>query len=127
MSIKRTSIKPSGTVSLLAGATPGVHFPHSRFYIRRVRVAASSHALLDSLRARGYMVEPDVISPETTAIVEFPIDLGPSIRTLKDVSLEEQLELGATLQGHWADNQVSCTATFDKEKGEDEGEIERCL
>jgi hypothetical protein len=37
-SIKITSIKPSGTVSLLAGATPGIHYPHSRNYIRRVRV-----------------------------------------------------------------------------------------
>ena len=33
-SIKITSVKPSGTVSLLAGATPGVHFPLSRYYIR---------------------------------------------------------------------------------------------
>lgn len=30
-SIKTTSIKPSGTVSLLAGATPGIHFPESRY------------------------------------------------------------------------------------------------
>ena len=36
-SIKKTCVKPSGTVSLLAGATPGVHFPHSRRYLRRVR------------------------------------------------------------------------------------------
>lgn len=37
-SVKITSIKPSGTVSLLAGATPGVHFPHSTYYTRRVRL-----------------------------------------------------------------------------------------
>lgn len=41
-SIKTTCIKPSGTVSLLAGATPGMHFPESRYYIRRVRLDASS-------------------------------------------------------------------------------------
>ena len=34
-SIKTTSVKPSGTVSLLAGATPGLHYPESRFYTRR--------------------------------------------------------------------------------------------
>lgn len=34
-SIKVTSIKPSGTVSLLAGATPGMHYPISSQYIRR--------------------------------------------------------------------------------------------
>ena len=38
-SIKLTSIKPSGTVSLLAGATPGIHFPHSNTYIRRIRLS----------------------------------------------------------------------------------------
>ena len=41
-SIKCTSIKPSGTVSLLAGATPGVHFPESRFYLRRIRIGHDS-------------------------------------------------------------------------------------
>lgn len=38
-SIKTTSIKPSGTVSLLAGATPGVHHGMAEYLIRRVRVA----------------------------------------------------------------------------------------
>ncbi|RHY38836.1 hypothetical protein DYB30_005158, partial [Aphanomyces astaci] len=44
-SIKTTSIKPSGTVSLLAGATPGMHYPESRFYIRRVRLDRGSELL----------------------------------------------------------------------------------
>ena len=38
-SIKTTSVKPSGTVSLLAGATPGMHWPISEYYLRRVRMA----------------------------------------------------------------------------------------
>jgi ribonucleoside-triphosphate reductase len=41
-SIKITSIKPSGTVSLLAGATPGIHYPLSQNYIRRVRLGKLS-------------------------------------------------------------------------------------
>jgi len=44
-SIKTTSIKPSGTVSLLAGATPGVHYAHSPFYIRRIRIPKNSNLL----------------------------------------------------------------------------------
>ena len=35
LSKKTTSIKPSGTVSLLAGATPGLHYPESQYYYRR--------------------------------------------------------------------------------------------
>lgn len=52
-SIKTTSIKPSGTVSLLAGATPGLHFPESRYYIRRVRLPHDSE-LVPGLRDAGY-------------------------------------------------------------------------
>lgn len=36
--MQTTSIKPSGTVSLLAGASPGMHFPEGQYYIRRVRI-----------------------------------------------------------------------------------------
>ena len=57
-SIKMTSIKPSGTVSLLAGATPGVHFPISPHYIRRVRLGVNSH-LIEPLRQANYKIEPD--------------------------------------------------------------------
>ena len=44
-SIKTTSVKPSGTVSLLAGATPGLHYPESRFYIRRIRISKHSELI----------------------------------------------------------------------------------
>ena len=48
-------------------------------------------------------------------VVSFPIDMGGSIRTASSVSMWEQLSLAAFLQEHWADNQVSCTVTFDPE------------
>lgn len=109
-SIKTTSIKPSGTVSLLAGATPGIHYPESQYYIRRVRVATNS-PLLKPLMEAGYYIEPSVNDPGTT-VVEFPISLGDNIRTIEDVSMWEQLSLAAFMQRHWADNQVSATITF---------------
>ena len=56
-SIKTTSIKPSGTVSLLAGSTPGIHFPESRYYIRRMRLGINSN-LLPALEKAGYNIEP---------------------------------------------------------------------
>jgi ribonucleoside-triphosphate reductase len=113
-SIKTTCIKPSGTVSLLAGATPGMHFPESRFYIRRVRLDASS-PLVPALREAGYNVEGAESDPANTMVVDFPIDAGEGVRTLNTVSMWEQLSLAAFLQKHWADNQVSCTVTFNPE------------
>ena len=118
-SIKTTSIKPSGTVSLLAGATPGMHYPESRFYIRRLRLAKNS-ALLPALEKAGYRIEKAFGSEKTTVVVEIPVDVGEGIRTVNDLSLWEQLSLAAFIQRHWADNQVSCTVTFDPEKEGDE-------
>ena len=115
-SIKKTSIKPSGTVSILAGATPGIHFPHSRYYIRTVRFSASN-PILEELRKDGLHIEPCQLDPKNTHIVSFPIDIG-ECKTLDDVTMWEQLEMAATIQEVYADNQVSCTVTFRKEEGE---------
>jgi hypothetical protein len=113
-SIKTTSVKPSGTVSLLVGATPGMHYPESRFYIRRMRLSKHSE-LIKPLKKAGYKVEPAFGSEDTTMVVEVPVDVGEGIRTASDLSIWEQFSLAAFLQRHWADNQVSCTATFDPE------------
>ncbi len=111
-SVRRTSVKPSGTVSLLAGVTPGVHFPISRFYTRRVTVAADS-SLVGAAEAAGHVVEQDVVNPGSVKI-EFPVDVGEGIRGESDVSLEDQVELAVVAQRHWADNAVSFTGKFDK-------------
>ena len=110
-SIKTTSVKPSGTVSLLAGATPGLHYPESRFYIRRVRLSKHSE-LLEPLKKAGYKIEPAFGSEDTTSVVEVPVDVGEGIRTAGELSIWEQFNIAAFMQRHWADNQVSCTVTF---------------
>jgi len=110
-SIKTTSVKPSGSVSLVAGSTPGVHYPHSEFYIRRIRIAKDSK-LLDAIQGAGYPIEDDKYDP-SSLVVEFPIQESAGIRGKKDVSMWEQLNLIAFMQEHWSDNQVSATVTFD--------------
>ncbi|MEK6879994.1 MAG: fused protease/ribonucleoside-triphosphate reductase, partial [Nanoarchaeota archaeon] len=116
-SIKKTSVKPSGSVSLLVGATPGVHYPESRFYIRRMRLSKDSE-LIPVLKESGYHLEICFGSEETTLVVEIPIDMGEGIRTVEDISMWEQLSLAAFMQKYWADNQVSCTVTFKQEEKE---------
>jgi hypothetical protein len=46
-------------------------------------------------------------------VVTFPVDAGAGVRTLASMSMWEQFSLAALLQRYWADNQVSCTITFD--------------
>ena len=113
-SIKTTSVKPSGTVSLLAGATPGLHYPESRFYIRRIRLSKHSE-LIDPMKKAGYKIEPAFGSEDTTSVVEVPVDVGEGIRTAGELTIWEQFAIAAFMQRHWADNQVSCTVTFNPE------------
>ncbi len=110
-SIKTTSVKPSGTVSLLVGATPGMHYPESRFYIRRMRLSKHS-SLIEPLKKAKYKIEPAFGSEDTTVVVEIPVDVGEDIRTANELTIWEQFSLAAFLQRHWADNQVSCTVTL---------------
>lgn len=120
-SIKTTSVKPSGTVSLLAGVTPGVHWPVADNYIRRMRLAATD-PLATTVAEAGYDVEPDVMDPRSV-VVSLPV-IGPQIRTERQVSVWEKAALAAMHQRDWADNQVSVTLTFTPEET---GQIEPLL
>ena len=80
-------------MSLLQGATPGVHFPISRHYIRRVRLQKNS-SLLKPLLEANYPIEEDKMD-SSTLVVEFPVSLGNKIRTLNEVSLWEQLQMAS--------------------------------
>lgn len=115
---KVTTVKPSGTVSLLPGVTPGIHFPHSEYYIRRIRVNKHS-ALIPIMKEAGYHVEKDFYEQDATMVVSFPVH-EPNFKKSKDeVSIWEQLELAAAMQAKWSDNQVSITVTVRPEDEKD--------
>ncbi|MBY9020164.1 MAG: ribonucleoside-triphosphate reductase, adenosylcobalamin-dependent [Candidatus Lokiarchaeota archaeon] len=109
-SIKITTVKPSGTVSLLPGVPPGIHYPHSEYYIRRIRISKNSD-LIEPIKRAGYFVEDDSYSPNTV-VVEFPVHEQYFNRSKNDVSIWEQAENAADYQKYWSDNQVSITITF---------------
>lgn len=116
-SIKKTSIKPSGTISLLNGSTPGIHYPEDIYCIRRIRILKTSDLIQKCIIA-GYVVEPDAVD-DSVMVVEIPIKFDKVDRTVSDVSIWEQVSLAAMLQAYWADNQVSCTVTFKPEEGKE--------
>lgn len=122
-SIRVTTIKPSGTISLLAGVTPGIHFPVSRYAIRRIRVGTQS-PIIDALINSNVPNEDDQYSANTK-VFEFIIDHGP-VRPCEEVSPWEQFALIRMVQKYWADNSVSATVYFDKEKCKPE-EIQKML
>ena len=113
-SIKMTTVKPSGTVSILAGESPGVHWASGgKFFNRAIRFS-NNDPMLPLFKMANYRVEPASESPDTTSVVFFPVKTEAT-RAEKDVSIYEKVALAATAQKYWSDNSVSVTVTFDPE------------
>lgn len=114
-SIKLTTVKPSGTLSLLPGVTSGCHPAYAQYMIRRIRVA-SNHPLADAARAAGYDVEyrqhDDGTPDYDTVIVSFPYAHPDGTVLAESMSAVQQLEVVKRLQTEWSDNAVSCTVYY---------------
>lgn len=117
-SIKTTTVKPSGTVSILAGESPGVHWtPGGKYFLRTIRFG-NDDPMLPLFIASGYVVEPASESPKTTSVVYFPIE-SEALRSEKDVTIYEKTSLASMAQRHWSDNSVSVTVSFNAETEKD--------
>lgn len=118
-SIKLTTVKPSGTLSLLPGVTAGVHPAYSQYMVRRIRIAAD-HLLVKVCREAGYPIEYQVgldgKEDFSTVVVSFPFSYPEGTVLAKDVSAIEQLKWINRLQTEWSDNSVSCTVYYRKEE-----------
>ena len=114
-SIKMTTVKPSGTVSILAGESPGVHWtPGGKYFLRAIRFS-NEDPMLPLFKMANYRVEPASESPTSTSVVFFPIESN-AVRSEKSVSIFEKTAIAATAQRYWSDNSVSVTVSFDVEK-----------
>jgi adenosylcobalamin-dependent ribonucleoside-triphosphate reductase len=118
-SIKLTTCKPSGTLSLLPGVTPGVHPGYSKYFIRRIRVASNS-PLVDKCRECGYDVEFqknfDGTNDTNTVVVSFSCQFPEGTVVAKDVTAIQQLEYVKRVQTDWSDNGVSVTVYYKPEE-----------
>lgn len=118
-SIKLTTVKPSGTLSLLAGVTPGAHPAFAPYYVRRIRFA-SNDPLVDKCMRHGFHVEPleriDGSQDYGTSVVSFPVAVPKGTVCAKDMSAVLQLEYVKWLQTNWADNSVSVTVYYKDEE-----------
>ena len=114
-SIKMTTVKPSGTVSILAGESPGVHWtPGGKYFNRAIRFA-NDDPMLPLFKMANYRVEPASESPDTTSVVFFPIK-SEAERAESDVTIFEKMAIAAVAQRYWSDNSVSVTISFDAEE-----------
>lgn len=118
-SIKLTTMKPSGTSSLLAGVTAGGHAAYAPYYIRRVRIAAND-PVVAICRKNGYHIEPELRLDGSqnldTMVVSFPIKTPDDTICATEQTAINQLDNLLWLQTYWSDNSVSCTIYYDQEE-----------
>ena len=118
-SIKLTTVKPSGTLSLLAGSTPGIHPAFSEYYIRRIQLA-SDDRLIKVCKDSGYKVDYvknlDGSNNRRSSVIEFPCYAGKDTVLAKDMTAIQQLELVKEVQTIWSDNSISVTIYYNKEE-----------
>lgn len=117
-SIKMSTVKPSGTISLLPGEWPGIHHPEDEYYYRVIRVQDNS-PIVKKLSQAGYKVYDLAPREANTVAIYFPVKTVGFVRGVRDVSMMEQLEIAAQVQSVWADNAVSCTVSFHPHEAKD--------
>lgn len=108
-----TALKPEGSLSLVAnGVSPGVHWQHSPYFIRRIRVNAHDPLALTA-KELGWQIHPEVgqdMETATTIVIDFPVK-SPAKFTKADVSAVEQLEEYLLFQKYYTDMNTSNTIT----------------
>lgn len=108
--ILATTVKPEGTISQLPTVSSGVHYSHSPYFIRRVRINAFD-PLCKVLEELEYPLSPEVGQTEedcNTKVVEFPVK-SPNGETKYDVSAIKQLEIYKMFMEEWTDHNASIT------------------
>lgn len=111
-SIKTTTVKPSGTVSILAGSSPGVHWaPGGQYFMRTIRFSKDDPMVV-LFEMAGYRIEPAQSDPKSTVVVYFPVK-SQAKRSEREVPIGEKVDLAALAQYAWSDNSVSVTVSFD--------------
>jgi hypothetical protein len=118
-SVKLTTVKPSGTLSLLAGVTPGAHPGIYPYFLRRIRIAAGT-SLAALCKAHGFPCEPqlnyDGSEDHRTLVVSFPCSYPKGTTLASQMTAIDQLEIVRKLQYEWSDNAVSVTIYYRKEE-----------
>jgi ribonucleoside-triphosphate reductase len=120
-----TTVKPSGTISLLNGSSPGIHAPFAPYYIRRARLAVNDK-MVPALIEAGVPYEYDQYDQTgNTFVFAFPTKARHTRSTVQSETIREQFERQRAVQENWADNAVSATLSFNAETEREE--VAACL
>jgi ribonucleoside-diphosphate reductase alpha chain/ribonucleoside-triphosphate reductase len=116
-----TTVKPEGTLSQVAGGvSSGLHFSHSEYFIRRVRINADDPLAKAILYHKGWNVNPEngtqgatyeeKMKNARTYVVDFPVYSGQKI-TKDEISVAQQFATYFAFQDVYTEHNSSNTIT----------------
>jgi adenosylcobalamin-dependent ribonucleoside-triphosphate reductase len=115
-----TTIKPEGTLSLLPGVSPGLHYSHSPYYIRRIRINANDPLVkvCEELEYPVLAENNEIWETCTTKVIEFPVKSAAKT-TKYDITAIQQLENYKMFMEYYVDHNASITVTVKEEEWEE--------
>ena len=100
-SARITTVKPSGTSSLVLGTSSGVHAWHDEFYIRRMRLGKNEAIYTYLSINHPELLEDDVYTPSTGAVVSVPVAAPKGAITRGSESAIDFLERVKLIHEKW--------------------------
>jgi ribonucleoside-diphosphate reductase alpha chain len=125
-----TTVKPSGTSSLVLGTSSGIHAWHNDYYIRRIRVGKNEAIYTYLSIHHPELVEDDFFKPTIQAVISVPqrAPEGSILRTENVMDMLERVKLFNTKwvkKGHRKGantNNVSATVSIQEHEWEQVGQ-----
>lgn len=116
------TIKPEGTLTqCFGGGSPGLHYAHSEFFIRRVRINATDALAKAAQQHAGWTINAENGTPGATReerlanartiVVDFPVYSGTK-KTKDTITVAEQFATYFRFQDNYTDHNSSNTITL---------------
>jgi len=125
-----TTVKPSGTSSLVLGTASGIHAWHNDFYIRRIRVGKNEAIYTYLSINHPELVEDDFFKPTIQAVISVP-QRAPEGSILRNEDVMDMLERVKKFNMQWVKkghrrgantNNVSATVSIQEGEWEKVGQ-----
>ena len=124
-----TTVKPSGTSSLVLGTSSGIHVWHNDYYIRRIRVGKNEAIYTHLSIFHPELVEDDFFKPTIQAVISVP-QRAPEGSILRTENVMDMLERVKKFNTQWVKkghrkgantNNVSATVSIQEGEWEEVG------
>jgi ribonucleoside-triphosphate reductase len=97
---RTTTVKPSGTSSLVLGTSSGIHAWHNDFYLRRIRVGKNEAIYTYLSIYHPELVEDEFFRPHDTAVITIP-QKAPEGSILRYESVFQMLDRVKKVSQEW--------------------------